>query len=149
MCGAINSHWMFVNTLHVVFQLLFVLSQDKIILNTSELETSKQCWLFYAFILQKGLFDVLLLSSFIVEVSVTSLLDHSVSQPAEYRFLLTNLIWWNYFLIGLGLTCIWVDKSKGGFNLHFLVFPFIYQFNSRIRVLNSPFIICKWLVQKD
>ena len=134
-CALWYSHWMFVNTLQVVFKLLFALSQYKIILNTSELETSKLCWPFYAFILQKGLLDVLLLSSFIVEVSVTSLLDHSVSQPAEYRFLLTNLILWNYFLIGLELTCIWVDKSKGGFHLHLLVFPLIYQFNSRLSTL--------------
>ena len=37
-------------------------------------------------------------------------------------------------------------KEKGGFHLHLLVFPFIYQFNTRIGVLVRS---CKWLVQKD
>ena len=32
-----------------------------------------------------------------------------------------------------------------GFHLHLLVFPLVYQFNSRIVAL----VICKWLVQKD
>ena len=39
----------------------------------------------------------------------------------------------------------WKEKHKGGFHLHPLVFPYVYQFNSRIGVL----VICKWLVQKD
>ena len=39
----------------------------------------------------------------------------------------------------------WKEKHKGWFHLHLLVFPFVYQFNSRIGVL----VICKWLVQKD
>ena len=37
---------------------------------------------------------------------------------------------------------------QSGFHLHLLVFPFVYQFNSRIKG-SSPSIICKWLVQKD
>ena len=47
-----------------------------------------------------------------------------------------------YIWMPPGLEIIYFDY--GGFHLHLLVFPFIYQFNSRIDT-----IICKWLVQKD
>ena len=40
-----------------------------------------------------------------------------------------------------------LSQYTGRFQLQFFVFPFVYQFNSRIRVLDSQFIICKWLVE--
>jgi hypothetical protein len=62
-----------------------------------------------------------------------------------------------YIMVYWDLSSIY-DKSlqmkehswyKGGFYLHLLVFPFVYQFNSRLGRSSSLFIICKWLVQKD
>ena len=59
---------------------------------------------------------------------------------SKYRFIFTKMLLQNIFEPSILLLLL-----IGGFHIHLLVFLFVYQFNFRI----SPFIICKWLVQKD
>ena len=44
--------------------------------------------------------------------------------------------------LAVHLNSFYILINKGGFHLHLLVFPFVYQFNSRIGVLNSD---SKWM----
>ena len=55
----------------------------------------------------------------------------------------TNKFWNDAEML---LKSFWSRTNDGGFHLYLLVFPFVYQFNSRILVLVN---IQKWLVQKN
>ena len=52
-------------------------------------------------------------------LSMTKLLENSVAQPTEYRFLLKYLFWSNSFLIGLEFTFKY-EKSCSPINVIFL-----------------------------
>ena len=63
-------------------------------------------------------------------VKVSLLLLRMVHTEARHRVDITEA----------SLSCLYSYTQIGGFHLHLLVFPFVYQFNSRG---SSPFIICK------
>ena len=47
-----------------------------------------------------------------------------------------DLMGLNHYVTSLdGIIAIFTHEYKGGFHLYLLVFPFVYQFNSRIGVL--------------
>ena len=55
----------------------------------------------------------------------------------SFSFLQPTVEWWDCFYSSRA-------SNTGWFHLHILVFPFVYQFNSRKGVLFSPFIIYKF-----
>ena len=74
-------------------------------------------------------------------------------QPLHQCYHRPELKWvWYFYKIKIFYIDVRTSKfecyilHKGGFHLHLLVFPFVYQFNSRIRVLVHLSFACKYLV---